>query len=56
MNAPPNDKAVTLRAPDGTSAVQTVSGRMITVHASLIEVSDEEGRPLVAAGFVRVSG
>ncbi len=50
---------VRLRAPIGTSHVRTLSGRELAVPtagpmAGVIEVEEDDARPLIGAGFTRV--
>jgi hypothetical protein len=47
---------VKLRAPEGISHVSTLSGRLLAISwpDRIIEVSEEDARPLLGAGFQRL--
>jgi predicted phage terminase large subunit-like protein len=51
----PVQKMVKLRVPNGVSNVLTKGGQHIVVHNGTIEVSEENGGPLMAAGFTLIN-
>jgi hypothetical protein len=50
----PSERAVSLKTPPGVSHVQGLSGRQYVARDAMVSVVEEDARPLLRAGFVRV--
>ena len=50
----PTSKRVRLKAPEGVSHVQALSGAHLVVPADrILELDESDAKPLLAAGFMR---
>jgi hypothetical protein len=54
-NKHPVQKMFKLRTPAGVTHVYTMTGQQVSVHDGMVEVSEENRGPLMAAGFTLIN-